>query len=347
MKRIIPALQIAFTYIGTIVGAGFATGQEIVHFFTRYGTVGLLTILVSASFFIWFGTKIMLLANDVKAKSYEDVNRLLFGERIGQWFSFLLLFELFSISIVMLAGAGTVFSEQLELPFLLGISFTVVLAYLIMMRGMDGIVAVNTVVVPLMLAFTIGVFLKTAQTEAFLSWEWLQLPDPYLPGRAWIAPILYAAFNLVSAQAVLVPLGAAVKDRRAIRLGGLLGGLGLGLMLLIGHISLSVYAPAIFQYEIPMATVVYGLGAAVHFLFLLLIYAEVFTTLIANVFGLSLQMEHRLKTKRTAILAAVLFLCFCFSFIGFKKLLSFLYPLFGFLSLAWFAMMFVRTRRSA
>lgn len=34
MKSHVRTLQIAFTYIGTIVGAGFATGQEILKFFT-------------------------------------------------------------------------------------------------------------------------------------------------------------------------------------------------------------------------------------------------------------------------------------------------------------------------
>lgn len=32
MKSHVRTLQIAFTYIGTIVGAGFATGQEILRF---------------------------------------------------------------------------------------------------------------------------------------------------------------------------------------------------------------------------------------------------------------------------------------------------------------------------
>lgn len=33
MKRGLSALQIAAVYIGTIIGAGFATGKEIVEFF--------------------------------------------------------------------------------------------------------------------------------------------------------------------------------------------------------------------------------------------------------------------------------------------------------------------------
>lgn len=41
------ALQIAFTYIGTVVGAGFASGKEIVEFFVQYGSQGLVGILLA------------------------------------------------------------------------------------------------------------------------------------------------------------------------------------------------------------------------------------------------------------------------------------------------------------
>ena len=46
-------LQIAAVYVGTIVGAGFATGQEIVEFFSRFGFIGLIGILMSGYLFIF------------------------------------------------------------------------------------------------------------------------------------------------------------------------------------------------------------------------------------------------------------------------------------------------------
>ncbi|WP_309123314.1 hypothetical protein [Paenibacillus sp.] len=347
MKRTAATMQIAFTYIGTVVGAGFATGQEILQFFTKYGSVALVTILVSTGLFIWLGTKVMLLANEIGAASYEDLNKHLFGAKWGERFSLLMLVELFSVAIVMLAGAGSVFREQLGMSFLLGIGVTLALGYVVIMGGMKGIMAVNSVVVPIMLVFTGIVFYRTTQNADFLTFEWLHQDDPYLPGRAWIAPLLYTAFNLASAQAVLVPLGAAVKDRTAIRLGGVIGGAGLGALLLIGHILLSTHAPVIFQYEIPMGLVVAGMGTVIHLMYLLLIYAEIFTTFIANIFGLSLQLEQRLRLKRRTIVVLALILCFGISFVGFKALLSTLYPFFGVLSLVWFAMIVVRQRSSA
>lgn len=344
MKRIAATLQVAFTYIGTVVGAGFATGQEILQFFTKYGTVAVATILVSTVLFMWVGTKLMLIAHDLGASSYEDVNKALFGKRAGEWFSLLLLVELFSVSIVMLAGAGSVFREQLGLPFLLGITATLALGYYVITRGMRGIMAVNSVVVPAMLLFTGIVFWHTLHSPSFQSLGWLHLPDPYPPGRAWIAPLLYAAFNMASAQAVLVPLGSAIRDRTAIARGAALGGVGLGLLLLIGHLSLSAHAPGVFRYEIPMGLVVAGTGAAVHLIYLLLIYAEIFTTFIANIFGLSLQVAERTQLKQRAVVVGALLLCFGVSFVGFKALLSTLYPFFGALSLIWFAVVVTRRR---
>ena len=49
------AFQLAFVYVGTVVGAGFATGKEIVEFFVRFGWIGLLGILISGVIFTGLG----------------------------------------------------------------------------------------------------------------------------------------------------------------------------------------------------------------------------------------------------------------------------------------------------
>ena len=40
-------LKVVFVIIGTLIGAGFASGQEIYSFFYSYGIVGLLGILIT------------------------------------------------------------------------------------------------------------------------------------------------------------------------------------------------------------------------------------------------------------------------------------------------------------
>lgn len=40
MKNNVSTFKVAATYIGTVVGAGFATGQEVLQFFNRFGAMG-------------------------------------------------------------------------------------------------------------------------------------------------------------------------------------------------------------------------------------------------------------------------------------------------------------------
>jgi uncharacterized membrane protein YkvI len=330
-------LQIAFTYIGTVVGAGFATGQEILQFFSRYGWMATLTIMLAGLLFIWLGTKVMLLAHQIKASSYEDLNRHLFGDKLGRAFSLFSLVVLFGINAVMLAGAGSVFNQHFNLPYQYGLIFTLLLAYFVITGGLKALMAVNMFVVPTMFIFSI--LMVAAAFHSPNAGNWLTLSTDYNPVRIWTAPLLYVAFNLATAQAVLVPLGAATKNPLHLKRGGWIGGIGISLMLLGGHFALSSQLPGITQYEIPMTHLIARLGQGVQLAFVGVIFSEIFTTLIANVYGLTLQLQQRSRLPYKTIVLGILLCSYAVGQIGFSTLLSTLYPIFGMISMVWFVQM--------
>jgi uncharacterized membrane protein YkvI len=336
MKRTGKVLQIAFTYIGTIVGAGFATGQEILQFFTRFGHWGTFTIAVATLLFIWLGTKMMVLAGEIQAKSYEDLNKALFGERAGRLVSLFMMVILLGVIAVMMAGAGSIFYEHWNISYVSGLLITIAGCYVLLRKGMKSILTVNTIVVPLMLLFTVIVLADAIASPG--SSRWLTIKTDLSPWAAWAAPFLYAAFNLSMSQAVLVPLGAQIGDRKTIVAGAWIGGIGIGFMLLAGHIALSMHMPGVQQFAIPMGGIARGLGQGLQWIYTALIFAEIFTTLIADIYGLSLQLQERLKWPRNLLTAIILLICFFASRIGFEPLLSTLYPLFGLFSLGWLAL---------
>ncbi|MEK8130613.1 hypothetical protein WMW72_22155 [Paenibacillus filicis] len=340
MKKWRSVIQVSFTYVGTVVGAGFATGQEILQFFTRYGWMATATIGITTLLFTWLGIKLMLLAGQLNSKSYEDVNNLLFGPQVGKYISLLTLISLLGVSMVMLAGGGSVFAEQLHIPYQIGLVLTLASAYFLLIRGMDAIITVNTVVVPMMALFSlINVWQASISPSAG---NWLTLTTDFSPLRIWLAPFLYSAFNLAMAQAVLVPLGAQIKDRKVLLWGGLTGGAAIGAMLLAAHIALSSQMPGIQQFDIPMGHLIGQLGGWVQWMFLLVIYGEIFTTLLANVYGLCVQLEQRLGIRYAVVMPAVLLTSYAGSQIGFKPLVSSLYPLFGMMSMAWLVLLVFR-----
>lgn len=326
-KRWISIFQIAATYIGTVVGAGFATGKEIIEFFTSYGVIGFIGILLSGLLFITIGTKMMLFSHRIQAYSYQDLNYYFFGKSIGRLVNGLTFIILFGVTSVMLSGTGAIFNEQLGIPYQFGILFTLILCYLIMTKGLDGVLGINSLVVPMMLFFGFILLIPTLNNPGQL----LQLPEWNL-WRGYVNPFLYVSFNLAMAQAVLVPLGREINDEKTIRWGGFWGGIGLLFILLSCHLALYLL-PNVNQYDIPMAEVIKGFGFVVHILFIIVIYGEIITTLVGNVFGLSRQMQSFIPLSANQLVLLILGVSYLISLIGFGVLLEVLYPLFGYVGL--------------
>ncbi|WP_340022666.1 hypothetical protein MHI24_27230 [Paenibacillus sp. FSL K6-1096] len=344
MKSHVRTLQIAFTYIGTIVGAGFATGQEILRFFTRYGHWALLTILFSAILFIWLGTKMMLIARRITADSFEDFNRHLFGARTGSAISLFTMIILIGVNSIMLAGAGAIFKEHLGLPYQLGLLLTIMGSYVLLRRGISGILQLNSLVVPLMLTLSLILVFNTVGVPG--AERFLFLPTDHTAFTAWMSPLLYTSFNLGMAQAVLVPLARHTDDERALIRGGILGGAGIGFMLLAAHFAMSSQMPGILQYEIPMGSIAFRLGPTVQMIFLVLIFMEIFSTFIAGIYGVSVQLQQRLPVAPVLVSPLLMLICYVVSQFGFSSLLGTFYPIFGALCMVWVVML-LRTPVSA
>ncbi|MFS0861828.1 hypothetical protein [Fredinandcohnia sp. 179-A 10B2 NHS] len=324
------AFQIGAVYVGTIVGAGFATGREIVEFFTQYGIYGLAGIGISGFLFIWLGTRIMLIANRIQADSYKEFNEYLFGKKAAIIVNILMLLVLVGVSSVMLSGAGAVFHEQLGLSYQLGIFLTIILSIFVLLFGIKGLFGVNMFVVPIMIFFSVVLAIEVIVTEPV---SILQTVETEHTSYRWIiSPFLYAAFNLTMAMPVLVPLAKEMKDEKTLRWGGLIGGGSLCLILLTSHISLSAL-PDVKLYEIPMAEVMKHFMFTFYWLYILVIYGEIFTSVIGNIFGLERQVRKMIKVPSLMIVGGILAVSYVISQLGYGSLISFLYPLFGYVSL--------------
>ncbi|RWR12436.1 hypothetical protein QNH23_08990 [Siminovitchia fortis] len=340
MRKWSEAFQVASVYVGTIVGAGFATGREIVEFFTRFGFYGTAAIFLAGVLFIVLGSKIMLVAIDIRAKSFEQLNEYLFGRRLALVMNIFLMLMLTGVCAVMLSGAEALFTEQLRLPQRTGLVFTVILTLIVMAAGVKGLFAVNTFVVPMMVVFNFLVMLLVMNTGSrvfapVVSSGWEE------GGKAVLSAFSYAAFNLALAQAVLVPMAAEIKDRSAVKRGGVIGGLLLTVILSSSHISLGTLSdPASF--DIPMAVIVEGTAGTLYFLYLLIIYGEIFTSVIGNLYGLERQIRSYLPIHSLWIYICLLSVVYVISLVKYGTLLEILYPLFGYISIGFLFLLLIK-----
>jgi uncharacterized membrane protein YkvI len=325
------ASRVGFTYIGTVIGAGFASGQEILQFFTSFGEESIWGVLLATGLFAWLGSRMMLMGARLRAFSYEEFNTYLFGERWGRLMTLLVGLMLFGVTTAMMSGTGALFQEQLGFSFHLGVILTALFSFIVILRGMDGILSINTLVVPFMFLFTVlvAIYAWGSHPGSLL----ITFPEEPLHHHWFLAAIVYVAFNLVMMQAVLVPLGAEIEDESTIRLGAWIGGLGLGVMLLAFNFAMQVHWSEVAHLEIPMAYVISTLGAGMKYLFLVTIWAEIFTTLVGNVYGLTANLRQMIPLSDRPIVALIFVLGYLFSLFGFPALVRYLYPLFGYCGL--------------
>jgi uncharacterized membrane protein YkvI len=334
------AFQIAAVYVGTVVGAGFATGKEIVEFFSRFGLLGFFSILMSGYLLVYMGSKLMRMAARIKARSYQEFNEYLFGKWAGKGINILMLIMLIGVSAVMLAGAGAVFKEQLGLSKNMGVFLTIFLSIFVMLVGMKGLFAVNTFVVPLMISFSLMLMGLSVTSPHFIDQLFI-IPEVNHSWKMVLSPFSYTAFNLALAQAVLVPVATEINDDWTIKWGGILGGAALTVILISSHFTL-IMLPELEKYEIPMAFIMKNLAPGFHWLYVMVIYGEIFTSVIGNVFGIERQLKQMLNIPTAASITAIFVLSYLLSLFDYGRLLSYLYPLFGNVSLLFIVLLWIK-----
>lgn len=334
------AFQIAAVYVGTVVGAGFATGREIVEFFSRFGLFGLISILMSGYLLVLIGSKLMRMAARIKAKSYQEFNEYLFGKWIGKGINIIMLVMLLGVCAVMLSGAGAVFEEQLGLSKNLGIGLTILLSILVMMIGTKGIFAVNTFVVPLMISFSLLLMIFSVQMPHFMH-QLLFIPFASDGWKTVMSPFSYTALNLALAEAVLVPIATEIKDDWTIKWGGIIGGVVLTLILVSNHFTL-IMLPDFEKYDIPMGVIMKNLASGIHWIYVLVIYGEIFTSVIGDVYGLERQIRQYVAIPPIISVFVIFAISYLISLIHYGRLLSYLYPLFGYISLLFLILLWMK-----
>lgn len=333
------AFQIAAVYVGTVVGAGFATGREIAEFFTKYGFLGFIGIIIAGYIFIFTGSKMMILSSRAQARTYEEFNRYLFGRKLAPIVNIFFLVMLLGVTAVMISGAGAVFEEQLGLSRLIGVIVTILGASFILMLGLKGLFLVNSFVVPVMIFFSVMLCVLTIAAGGVQSGVF------FLPGiftmDAVLSPFAYAAFNLALAQAILIPVAYEVKDEKVIREGAILGGVFLTLILLAGHISL-LALPNVLSYEIPTAELMKKAAAGLYWVYIFVIYCEIFTSVIGNIFGLQKQINAYIKLPNILVTFLICTLSVIIGQFEYGNLLSYLYPIFGYISLLFLILIWLK-----
>ena len=203
MKNSIKAI---FVIIGTIIGAGFASGQEIYSFFNVYQENGILGILIS-SLFIGISTYIILKkSNELNVNSYNELlEKSTISNNLRLILKFIINLFLLISFYIMVAGFGAYFKQEFNIPNIVTAIFILIFCYITFMKNIEGIAKVNTIIIPVLIIIVIGLGIKCniIATMSNASMVNIEVSKNWL-----ISSIEYASYNTI----LLVPILLSLKN---------------------------------------------------------------------------------------------------------------------------------------
>lgn len=332
-NELIKIFQVATVFIGTIVGAGLASGKEITEFFTKYGISSFLAIIACGIIYIILGFVISKVSVDHNLNSYSDLINIISPNILGKFTGFITTFFLISSSSIILAGSGALIHQFFGIPKLLGSLIMILIAVFFLLRDTEGLIEVNSFIVPgLIGTLTLITALYFSFCKDTISFNNISSFPPQKSGIV-ISTILYAGYNTLSASGVLAPLSTQIKKTKTMFIGVATGAIGLTLLCLMINLLLTINQPYIYNYEIPLLFVANRFGNIIQALLLVIIWLEMFSTEVSDVYSISKTLEQTFNIKFKKAIFIVLGIALLISQLGFGNLITKLYPMFGFLSL--------------
>lgn len=329
-------LSVAFAYVGVIIGAGLASGQDLLQYFLSFGSIGFVGIVGVGLLNVLFGGIALQLGSYYRSDNHDEVFERIAHPALRRVIDVVLVFSGFAMGFVMLAGAGANLEQQFGMPVWAGSALCAVLVVLTAFLDFDRIMKVIGVFTPMIvLAITVLTVYALARPHpglAELDAIASRVP-PALP-NLWLSTINYFALCVVGGIAMAFVLGGSVlrigEARRAGRVGGII------IALVVGADALALYLnlDRVWDVNVPALEIARSIHPAFAFAYTLIIFALIYNTVFSLFYSTARRFSGGSTTRMRLVLVGVVALGYAASFMGFKKLVGAMYPIIGYLGIA-------------
>ena len=332
-------------FIGVVVGAGFASGQEAVQYFVAFGNKGLWGVVLAAALMIITGVSILQLGSYFQADEHTAVYDRITGPIVSRILDWGTLATLFSIGFVMFAGGGSTISQQFEgVPIWVGGAVMLVLVLLVGLLDVDKVSSVIGAITPFIIFFVV---LATGYTIIVTDVDWSWANDYAINNvesplnNWWLAALNYTGLNVMCAVSMSIVIGGNILDNRAVGIGGLIGGFFYLLLLALLVVSLYMVAPDVHEQDLPVLSLINNVNPILGYFMTFIIYGMVFNTAIGMFYAMGKRLTRKKPKLFYPVYAGACVVGFILSFIGFKQLVSSVYPILGWIGLLMIAVMVI------
>ena len=324
MKNI---LKTVCVIIGTIIGAGFASGQEVYIFFFSHGIKGLIGIIISSVIIGLIIYKSLKIIYQKQVYNYNDfLNLFIKNTKIRNVILWIVNVLLLVSFYIMVAGFGAYFEQEIGINRIIGSIVLNLLCVIVFFSNIKGVLKASNFIVPFLIFFIFFIGIKNIVQ--------IRTIDFYQMKNNWILSMLiYNSYNFILLMPVLISLKKQItKEKNIKKVSILVTIIILILSISIFFLLLNANIKEIENQEMPIVYIISNYFNKYKKIYAFIVLASIFTTAISVGIG----FLQNISKNSNSYPQFVLFMCITsllMSNIGFSKLLNFIYPVFGYIGI--------------
>jgi len=325
-------IKVACIYATSVIGAGFASGQEIMQFFSGYKAGGFYGILLAGVIFSAVGVVVLETVYRQRIRNYEEFVFPIFGWIPGWILEVSVTVFMLCLYVIMVAGAGNVLSDRLGIGFGFSVLAVGIMCMVLISANVKRIVAISTVITPLLIA---GIVIASLYIIFFSDID-VSLMSRFVSrvtGNWAASAILYVSYNSILAIVMMCNLLPYLKTERTARLGGILGGVLLCITALVVNAAIYMFYPRAYEKELPILSILKSFSGTAGNVYAAVLWLAMAVSAVNAGFCFTDRIATISKIDRRIIAVILCLGTIPLSMHGFSNLIGSIYPAFGYMGL--------------
>ncbi len=327
---IINIFSIVCLCVSIIIGAGFASGKEILSFFTNVNSLSdggyiVVTIVSSLIFFIVIYSTLELTRKNNITTYNQFLNTIFKNKLLVSFFELCIIMFMFISLSSMFAGFTSITTQAFGFSKTFSRFLFVTLNFVFLLKGHTYLVKLSNFLIPVFIIGAIYFGYLYVHHVTFTP----TLSTHNLPKYAFNG-LTYASYNLITTIAILSTMKELVKNKNINFFSSLLVALVLSTLVIVILIPLLANYDLVKNSDMPIFLILTKNNKTLVYFYFILMTLATLSTSIANAYG---TINYFVNTFKTNYLLTTLFIIFSsmlFSLIGFSNIVNFVYPIFGF-----------------
>lgn len=312
-------LIVVYSVIAAIIGAGFASGQEMLLYFVCFGKNGIAGIFITVVAFMLFIYCVLYICIAKGYRDYDSFLNIFKSTRSRICVKAITLVFSFAVYGAMISATGELLYDFFGIELALGTLLCAIGSTILFCTAGDRIFTFNGVLGILLVVFI------TFSILYMLSYREFHAFSPTYT-KSYASGLIYSGYNLVSLTPVLVTLSKRLKTNSDSLAVSLSTGIISGIIMTLIFGLLSIYAGKINLGELPLLTLARRQNPNFATLYAFILTAAILTTLISSGGGLCSALKLRKKPIKTGLLSMSAYLLASF---GFSNLINTAYRICG------------------